>query len=385
MQSPIRRLLLALGLTVVCAFLICGRRDFSWTQWRAYSREFIQADGRVVDRTSENRSTSETQAYSLFFSLVANDRARFDRILKWTEQNLARGDLASHLPAWLWGQRDDASWGIKDPNPASDADLWIAYTLIEAARLWKHAEYERIGRAMLTLIKKHEVAEVPGLGLMLLPAPHGFHSVGGVSRLNPSYLPEFQFRWLAIHDRDGPWAALWQNHMRAMRSVLSGGVAPDWYMVSAIGNIMIDTQTQGTASYDAIRVALWAGMTPSLSRPAKTSELQRLLKPYADIVIRLGRPPERIDTRNGRISGVAPIGFSAAVLPFLSTFDEDSSEHQRQRLKSNRVEGNLGNPPHYYDQALAMFGEGWDSGHFRFEQNGQVTPRWEKSCCDWSL
>lgn len=380
-----RNLQLALALTVICACVVYGLRDRDWTQWQAYSRVFIQADGRVVDRTAGNRSTSEAQAYSLFFSLVANDRVRFDRILKWTEMNLAQGDLAAHLPAWLWGMRDDASWGIKDPNPASDADLWLAYTLIEAARLWKHYEYERIGRAMLTLIKKYEIAEVPGLGLMLLPAPHGFHSINGMSRLNPSYLPEFQFRWLAMKDRDGPWAALWQNHMRAMRRVLSSGVAPDWYMVSASGDIITDSETQGTASYDAIRVALWAGMTQSLSKPARMSELQRLLKPFAAIVIRLGHPPERIDTRNGQASGGAPIGFSAAVLPFLSTFDEDSSEHQRQRLKSSRVGGNLGNPPHYYDQALAMFGEGWDSGHFRFEQNGQVTPRWEKTCCDWSF
>lgn len=380
-----KQLLVALALSLACVCAAYLLREPVWPAWQSYAAVFIERDGRVVDRTAENRSTSEAQAYSLFFSLVANDREQFDRILRWTAVNLAEGDLSSHLPAWLWGAREDGSWGIKDANAASDADLWLAYTLIEAARLWQHPEYERIGRAMLTLIKNQEVAEVPGLGLMLLPAPHGFHNVNGMTRLNPSYLPEFQFRWLAVKDRDGPWPALWQNHMQAMRSVLKQGIAPDWYAVSAAGEFLPDAETGATASYDAIRVALWAGMTPTLAKSEKTNELQRLLRPFAAIIIKAGRPPERIDTRTGQISGGAPIGFSAAVLPFLLPFDEDSFEQQRQRLKSSRVGGNLGNPPHYYDQALALFGEGWDSGRFRFEQNGQVTPRWEKSCCDWSF
>lgn len=380
-----KQVLVALALSLVCVSAAFLLRDPAWPAWQAYAKAFIEPDGRVVDRTAENRSTSEAQAYSLFFSLVANDRVQFDRILRWTAANLAEGDLSTHLPAWLWGARADGSWGIKDANAASDADLWLAYTLIEAARLWQHPEYERIGRAMLALIKNQEVAEVPGLGLMLLPAPNGFLNVNGITRLNPSYLPEFQFRWLAVKDRDGPWPALWQNHMQAMRSVLKQGIAPDWYTVSAAGELLPDAVTDATASYDAIRVALWAGMTPTLAKTGKANELQRLLRPFAAIIAKAGSPPERIDTRTGQIFGGAPIGFSAAVLPFLLPFDEDSLEQQRRRLKSSRVGGNLGNPPHYYDQALALFGEGWDSGRFRFEQNGQVTPRWEKSCCNWSF
>jgi hypothetical protein len=34
----------------------------------------------------------------MFFALVANDRARFDGLLRWTELNLASDDLTAHLP-----------------------------------------------------------------------------------------------------------------------------------------------------------------------------------------------------------------------------------------------------------------------------------------------
>jgi endoglucanase len=77
-----------------------------WLAWEAFAKVFVQADGRVIDRTAGDRSTSEAQAYGLFFALVANDRPRFERILGWTANNLAQGDLSTHLPAWLWGSTD---------------------------------------------------------------------------------------------------------------------------------------------------------------------------------------------------------------------------------------------------------------------------------------
>ena len=84
----------------------------------------------------------------MFFALVANDRARFDKLLGWTQDNLAGGDLTQRLPAWSWGKSPDGSWKILDPNPASDADLWMAYALLEAGRLWHEPRYEKLGTAM---------------------------------------------------------------------------------------------------------------------------------------------------------------------------------------------------------------------------------------------
>ena len=92
---------------------------------------------------ADQRTVSEGQAYAMMFALVANDRGTFDRVLAWTTNNLARGDLSQHLPAWLWGKHKDESkgYGVLDPNAATDADVWMAYALLEASRLWSEPRY----------------------------------------------------------------------------------------------------------------------------------------------------------------------------------------------------------------------------------------------------
>ena len=148
--------------------------------------------GRVFDPTGDQHTTSEAEAYALFFALAGNDRARFDLVLAWTQANLAQGDLQTRLPAWLWGKDKDGVWKTLDPNPASDADAWMAYTLIEAGRLWKTPRYSSLGQRMLAQIEKTEVVDLPGFGPMMAPGPVGFqHDHSFI--LNPSYLPLFLF------------------------------------------------------------------------------------------------------------------------------------------------------------------------------------------------
>ncbi|AIK16154.1 endoglucanase [Pectobacterium atrosepticum] len=146
-----------------------------WPAWEQYKQHYISEQGRVIDTSTPNKiTTSEGQSYAMFFALVANDRAMFDRLLKWTEDNLSAGDLRANLPAWLWGESKDKQWAVLDPNSASDADLWIAYNLLEAGRLWKEARYQTLGTTLLARIAKEEVVNIPGLGVMLLPGKVGF-------------------------------------------------------------------------------------------------------------------------------------------------------------------------------------------------------------------
>ena len=95
-----------------------------WPAWERLRTELVSVDGRVLDPSDERLiTTSEGQSYGLFFALVANDRATFAQLLRWTSNNLAEGDLSSHLPAWLWGRDAKGKWQVLDPNNASDADL----------------------------------------------------------------------------------------------------------------------------------------------------------------------------------------------------------------------------------------------------------------------
>src|SRR3984885_7548653 len=173
-----------------------------WPAYRTFVERFVQADGRVIDySTPTQQTTSEGQSYAMFFALVANDRATFDRLLGWTRTNLAANQFDAtngRLPSWQWGKKPDGSFGVLDPNSASDSDLWIAYDLLQAGRLWHEPAYTQLGMALAAQIVKQEVVDLPGLGQMLLPGPQGF-KVGDVTRLNPSYLPLAVLRALA-HD-----------------------------------------------------------------------------------------------------------------------------------------------------------------------------------------
>lgn len=165
-------------------------RGGQWPAWDTFKAQFTSEEGRVISDDGEGgRTYSEGQAYGLFFALVANDRKGFDTLLRWTENNLSGGDLGARLPAWLWGRQPDGTWGVIDNNAASDADIWIAYVLGEAARLWNAPQYRALGARLAARIIAEETADLPGLGPSLLPAPSGFVEAEGRWKLNPSYMP----------------------------------------------------------------------------------------------------------------------------------------------------------------------------------------------------
>src|SRR5437867_9398909 len=181
----------------------CSAQD--WTPlWKSYAAAFMDNQIRVIDHDAGDRTTSEGQAYGMFFALVANDRPRFDGLLHWTETNLASGDLTLHLPAWSWGHGSNNQWAVLDSNSASDADVWMAYTLLEAGEAWNEPHYTLLGSALAKRIAADEVAQIPTFGAMLLPGAKGFHN-GDSFRLNASYLPLQLFVGLGRDLPDGPW------------------------------------------------------------------------------------------------------------------------------------------------------------------------------------
>jgi endoglucanase len=366
---------LACGIVLFSTFApACATTD--WPEWNAFAERFIQDDGRVIDLTFDGKSTSEGQSYGLFFALVANDRPRFDAILAWTSDNLAAGKLGKELPAWHWGKRDDGEWGVKDPNAASDADLWLAYTLLEAARLWHQPSHEATGRELLALIREKEVVDAGAAGTLLLPGPVGFALEDGRYRVNPSYIPGFMFRYLASVDAQGPWAKVWQSYLRLAPQIFASGVAPDLFIVDARGRVAQDSEREPSGSYDAIRVYTWAGMS---RRDGEA--LLKLLQPYAAIVGAKGAPPEKVDPATGRAlpSDYAPIGYAGAILPFLSALGERAAlDAQRVRLRTAEAEARSGAPVNYYDQALILFGKGWLDGRYAFDEAGRLAPGWAR-------
>ncbi|SFF53104.1 endoglucanase [Fontimonas thermophila] len=349
----------------------CG----TWPEWEQYARTFMSTDGRIIDPHSPRQHTvSEAQAYAMFFALVGNDRRRFETLLQWTENNLAQGDLTAHLPAWQWGRRDDGSWGVLDANPASDADLWMAYVLAEAGQLWQQRRYRVLSAVLAQRILDQEVADLPGLGQTLLPAPTGFVSDAGW-RLNPSYVPMMLLRRLhALRPQQG-WDRLLESTRRLITESAVHGYAPDWVLWRHSGGFAPDAQTEARGSYDAIRVYLWAGML-NAADPAHATLVERLTPMLAATRAR-GAPPERIDTRDGTATGDGNFGFAAALLPLsVSAGDTTLAARLAERVRREAAQA----PDWYYSQSLRLFGEGWYRGWYRFAADGRLLPAWENRC-----
>jgi endo-1,4-beta-D-glucanase Y len=375
-------------LLVLLVLALCptgGCKSGAWSLWSAYRAHFIDAQGRVIDHTGGDRTTSEGQSYAMFFALADNDRDLFDHLYNWTQINMAQGDLQSHLPGWLWGRGEDGQWRQLDPSSAADADVWMAYTFLEAGRLWHVPAYANTGRAMMAMVAKSEVANMPGFGPILMPGPQGFQH-DQTYTINPSYMPLFLFQRLAVIDPAGPWQQIALDIPRMLQGSARHGFAIDWvnyipgdgfYPAPAMATGNKDSNVPG-GSYDAIRVYLWAGMLDGSG-----SIRAQLLSAIPAMSVYLAdheAPPEKVSDQGIPLAQDGPVGFSAAVLPYLRAIPDTSRISAKQTVRMSRMRdpstGLYGKDLAYYDQNLALFSTGFLDGRFRFGPGGELNVQW---------
>jgi endo-1,4-beta-D-glucanase Y len=379
MKAP--RVVIAL---LALAITAGARAESSWPFWDRYAARFITHDGRVVDPDRDSMTTSEGQAYAMFFALVANDRPTFETLRSWTEDNLSYGDLNTSLPSWSWGRDEAGGWRVLDPNSASDADLWMAYSLLQAGTLWKEPQYSHTGQALLGQIARQEVAVLPGIGPVLLPGKNGFHPAADRWMLNPSYLPLPILLGVDHSNPAGPWKKISEALPSWLAAASPRGYAMDWVEYvdghgftawTGPGN----TSSQARGSYDAIRVYLWAGVAPK-AMPGQ----EKTIRTFAAMcrLLRMNPVPPESIAADGTVSDTpGPAGFSAALYPLLRSSGETLTADEQLRrvtLKFNHHTGLLGTPAHYYDQNLALFALGWQQQLFQFAPDGTLRVRWKK-------
>jgi len=357
----------------------------AWPHFERFVSTHVEKSGRVVDHSAEDISTSEGQAYTLFFALVANERELFERVLEWTSRNLSRGDLGRTLPAWRWGKAKDGptsgKWGILDKNSASDADLWIGYTLLEASRLWHEERYARQGRALLANVVRQEVSVVPGLGPTLLPGAVGFViEPNRRFRLNPSYVPLQLVRRLAALSVPGPWNALPEGVVKLVRETAKVGFVADWVAWVAQGEQGY-FEAEPIGSYDAVRVYLWAAMLDA-REPLRAPLLAATQGPVTALRTR-GVFPEKVKADTGEdVGGPTPPGFSAVGEVLAKAAGDAAAEDTARRALDDSLRDDLyalaGDIPRYYDQVLTLFARGYADGKYRFGADGSLRLAWEQ-------
>lgn len=350
--------------------------ECQWPEWALFKQHYIE-DGRVVDDSDERKiTTSEGQSYAMFFALVANDKPTFDQLFHWTQNHLADGDLGSTLPAWLWGR--DSKTGINgtlDTNSASDSDLWIAYNLAEAGRLWDNYAYRSTAMALAEQILKKETAFVETYQWVLLPGAMGFDIDKSSYRLNPSYSPIQLLRRFTELSPDPKWESLLTSSFQIQIDSAKKGFSPDWIEVSR-GKLKNDRKTRALGSYNSIRSYLWAGMLHQ-DAPEKAALVQQF-SPMAAMTQERGAPPRLVNTQSGTAKEQGSPGFSAAMLPLLHSLGlSQTVEQQLERVKNGRerLRGQ-----HYYDSVLMLYGLGWIEQRYQFSASGELIISQQESC-----
>jgi endoglucanase len=222
---------------------------------------------------------------------------------------------------------------------------------------------------------------------MLLPGPTGFQHDQSTT-LNPSYLPVFIFERFGEVDPAGPWREIAANIPHLLEQSVRHGYAMDWVdYFPGDGFYPVPEQTPGSASddgpgggYDAIRVYLWAGMLDD-----DTDARANLVNTVPGMSAYLAdhdAPPEKVSDLGVPVAEDGPVGFSAAVLPYLSAFQNSSKLSIQQMIRMNLMKdessGLYGKDLNYYDQNLALFAIGFLDGRFRFGPGGELKVEWKR-------
>ncbi len=183
---------------------------------------YVDPDGRVVRRDQGGDTVSEGQAYAMLVAVATDDRERFDRVWRWTRDNLQRPD---GLLSFLW--RDGA---VADPQPAADADVDAARALVLAASRFDNESYRRDGLRIAKGIASKETARSDGQKL-LLAGPWANYEDRLV--VNPSYFAPRSYAVLSRATGDDVWQRLGTSSRQIAAELVADGtrLPPNWAVI----------------------------------------------------------------------------------------------------------------------------------------------------------
>jgi endoglucanase len=339
--------------------------------WIAYRDRFIQPDGRVIDWESDQRTTSEGQAYALLRSVLADDPKSFQQVLNWSEANLARKDPASskltdRLWTWKWGRiptgKLAGKWGVVDGNFASDADIDACYALILAAQRWQRPEYRTLAAEKLRDLWDHSTIVIQGKRY-LLPGPDAAFRRDDVVTFNPSYLAPYAFRLFAEVDKDRSWLTLVDSSYELLEQsakVSNVGLPSDW--------IGLDIKTGKYAaltapllsqySFDASRV--WWRVTldaEMYNEPRAQAYLRKQLAHIQTLWREKRQIPAQIDLQgNGLVNYESTAQYGMLYMALRQVDPKLAEEIYQQKILPRYQAGFWDSNNAYYTQNLVWFG-----------------------------
>ena len=170
---PVRLRRLGVGLMLAATVAGCaggasgsrpaGQDSTAQRSAAAFLAAYVRADGRVARPDQGDDTVSEGQAYGLLLAEVADEPAVFGRIWQWTQDHL-------QLSGGLFGYHADTAGHLLSAQPASDADLLIAWALLRYQGP-DAAERHQAGQQVAAAVLAQEVTTGPGGTPVLTAGP----------------------------------------------------------------------------------------------------------------------------------------------------------------------------------------------------------------------
>jgi len=214
---------------------------------------YVRPDGRVYRPDQGGDTVSEGQAYGLLLAEVAGRDRLFGRIWQWTRDHLQLRD-------GLFAFHADAAGRVLSPEPASDADLLIAWALLRYHGLGA-ARLHQDGRDVADAVLAHEVITGPG-GTPILAA--GPWATGPPATVDPSYWALPALTGLACLTGNQQWQRMADGAVALTARLTRNGalLPPDWAELTATGEAHPEPAPDGSEpqpqyGLDAQRTAVW--------------------------------------------------------------------------------------------------------------------------------
>ncbi|MDQ3008943.1 MAG: glycosyl hydrolase family 8 [bacterium] len=335
--------------------------------WEKYKATFITEDGRVIDFSQDDMTTSEGQSYAMLRAVWSDDKETFDLVWEWTKVNLQRKD--DKLFGWHWGELDDGSYGFKENggnNAAADADSDIALALFFASKRWRQPSYEGDALEIIDDIWNNETAELNGKRYSI--AGNWANSQTEIV-LNPSYFMPYTWRIFAEADPDHDWLSLItpayevleQSSNMELRGETSVGLPPNWISLNKETGVLQAPSVEAlstTYSYDAMRVP-WRIAVDYIwyEEPRALSYLQSL-DFFSELYTRDGRLTSSYSHNGTPLADYESPAMYATVLPYFQLVEPVLAEQMYNTkllpLYSNDT-NTFKDELNYYDQNWVWF------------------------------
>jgi endoglucanase len=331
--------------------------------WRGYKAHFVGVDGKVV-RPSEQDTTSEGQSNAMLRAVVMGDREEFDRILRWTEDNLSRQEkYHDHLLSWHY-----SNGMIRDAMPATDSDIDYAMSLVLASQQWSNDSYADMARRSLkdildklTIVFENRRYLLP----WMVPNPSALKSIPqNLSYYSPAYFKMFYAfdhdpRWLELVDTD---YVLLSKAQKEFNSQKGEGLVPDWMSVDHRLSSYEDKSTD--FSWEGVRIPLRVGLDAFFYKDPRALDV---LSKFSDFFERQLKDQGKLvsaysyDGKPLKDMQPDPLIYAAAYVSFELTNHHALASQMLVKLRT-WVHWNLRgsyykNPHDYYANSLAWVGE----------------------------